>query len=247
MDVDRRNLMKGMVAGGALLAFGAPRWGLADSPGCGPGRCALLLGHADVDDAFETGARAACARAGYEGLEVVKRKGGLLSDPGQMVELLERSRGTRWIAVLDDASAAVFQELVRSAASGLLSRGSHACSEDGSVPLRHVWMVASPVWSAGALLAASLIEGGTSFSITETFLHEPSAPRAAEIPIPAPFGGRDEVGRDWVESVGRAVAASALGLGAGRASPADRAFVHRTSHRERRLATQRFASFVVDL
>ena len=186
-------------------------------------------------------------QGGVEGLEVLKRKGGLLSDPGQMGELLERSRGTRWIAVLDDASAAVFQELVRSAASGLLSRGSHACSEDGSVPLRHVWMVASPVWSAGALLAASLIEGGTSFSITETFLHEPSAPRAAEIPIPAPFGGRDEVGRHWGGI--RRPRRGGFGPRArrGPSFPADRAFVHRTSHRERRLATQRFASFVVDL
>ena len=42
---------------------------------------------------------------------------------------MKLSRGTRWIAVLDDAGAAVFQEMIRASAGRLLARGSHAQHE----------------------------------------------------------------------------------------------------------------------
>src|SRR5690606_29693853 len=90
---------------------------------------------------------------------------------------MERARGTRWIALVDDGGAALFQELVRAASGRLLARGSHACAPYASVPLRHLWVAASPAWSARSLLASSLMGTGASFSITESFLAgTPSAP-----------------------------------------------------------------------
>ena len=114
-----------------------------------------------------------CANAGYGGLHTVKLKG-LMADPGRVVELLKQSRGMRWIAVMDDASGAVFQELARSAGGRLISQGNHAYTEDVFPPLRNVWLAASPDQSAGGILASSLIERDGDFSIVESFLREPS-------------------------------------------------------------------------
>src|SRR5690606_7507511 len=115
----------------------------------------------------------------------------------------ERARGTRWIALVDDGGAALFQELIRAASGRLLARGSHACSQDASVPLRHLWVAASPTWSARALLASSLIRTRSSFAITEQILG------GAESTPPPAAGRRDTRlpgSADWVECVGQAVA-----------------------------------------
>lgn len=173
MDIDRRGFMKIMFAGTALLACGAPAWAMADPPRRRAEQCVLLLGHAGVEDAFEKGARAACANAEYGGLHTVKLKG-LLADPGRVVELLKQSRGMRWIVVMDDASGVVFQELARSAGGRLFSQDNHAYTEGVFPPLRNVWLAASPDQSAGGILASSLIERDGDFSIVERFLREPS-------------------------------------------------------------------------
>lgn len=173
MDINRRGFMKIMFAGTTLLACGAPAWALADKPRRRAGQCVLLLGHAGVEDAFEKGARAAFANAKYGGMHTVKLKG-LVADPIRVAGLLKQSRGMRWIAVLDDASGAVFQELARSAGGRLISQGNHAYTEGVLPPLRNLWLAASPDQSAGGILASSLIERDGDFSIVETFLREPS-------------------------------------------------------------------------
>src|SRR5687768_13211964 len=138
MDVNRRNLMKGILAGGTLATFGIPRLTTA---GMDPGSdtvktrtCTLLLGNTPVDDAFANGVSAAYSvssaavsstSAPPATLEVVKLKSGLLVKVRQVSELLATSRGMRWVAVMDDASAAVFTEIVRTAGGRLLSRGTH--------------------------------------------------------------------------------------------------------------------------
>jgi hypothetical protein len=239
MELDRRTLMKGLVAGGAALAFGSSHRVLADVPGSAAASCGLLLGHAEIEAAFERGARALLTRVGHPEPEVVRWKGGPLTTPSALPAQLDRSSATRWIVVLDDAGAAVFQEMIRSAGVRLLSRGGHACSAEGSAPFRHEWVAASPRWSAGALLASLLHEGDLGFSIAESFLGEAEvAPTALERNA---FLKRSD---DWVECVGQAVAASALELGAGREAPAS---VERARDHERRLPTRRFASFVIEL
>ena len=179
MEIDRRTLMKGMLAGGTALALGVPPWTFAGSPARRAGHCVLLLGDTGVDDAFSNGARAACADMTYEGLQTVGLKGGLLTDTDRMVKLLEKSRGTRWIAVMDDASAAIFLGLARTAGVLLLSMGTHACSQDGPNKLRQAWVVASPAQSAGGLLASQFAKSQNSFSIIETFLQQPSRESAS--------------------------------------------------------------------
>ena len=85
MEIDRRSLMKGLLAGGALLALGTPPWTFADQPTRNAKRCLLFLGDGTVNDAFAAGVRAACMETGYDGLQSMKVTGGLLSNPDWMV------------------------------------------------------------------------------------------------------------------------------------------------------------------
>ncbi len=292
MEIDRRSLMKGMLASGALLALGTPPWTFAGSPVRRPNHCVLLLGGTSADDGFESGARAACAGMAYDALQTVRLNGGLLAGTDRVDTLLEEFRGARWIAVMDDASAVIFLELARTAGVRLLSMGTHACSRDSVCPLRHAWATTSTVHSAGSLLASQFIQRQGSFAITECFLQEPpeeqtwaswSAPgfssyRVTEpepvhmhcsglsptdgcrllglettegwTPIPSQICTRDSVTRyseNWVESVGYAVAASALGVGSVRESCSSRAFVHQSRTCERIEPAERFVSFVMDI
>ena len=292
MEIDRRSLMKGMLASGALLALGTPLWTLAASPARRADHCVLLLGGTSADDAFESGARAAVAGMTDARLQTETLKGGLLASTDGVSQLLEQSRGARWITVMDDASAIIFLELARMADVRLLSMGAHAYSRDSACPLRHAWATTSPAHSVGGVLASQFIQRQGSFSITESFLQESleehastrwSAPgffsyRSGEadamhihcsglslsdgcgviglsttdgwIPILPNIGVYDSVrwqSENWVESVGYAVTASALGVDSVRESCSGRAFIHRSREGERRQPTERFVSFVVDI
>jgi hypothetical protein len=199
MDVNRRNLMKGILAGGTLATLGIPRFTTA-TPGIAPApdfvkarTCALLLGNTSVDDAFANGVSAAysvysaglgnvSAQPTTLALDVVKLKSGLLVEVGRVSELLAISRGMRWVAVMDDASAAVFTEIVRAAGGRLLSRGTHVSSRNVSAYpafqsdcpplLRHLWASTSSEQSSGVMLASQLVRHHQSFSIVENFLRE---------------------------------------------------------------------------
>lgn len=292
MEVDRRSLMKGMLASGALLALGVPSWTFADQPARRPTHCMLVLSGTGADAAFARGTQAACAAMTYEGCRTVHLKGGLLPGIDEMVELLRHSRGVRMIAILDDAGAVMFLELARSAGVRMLSMGTHACSTDGSWPIRHDLASTSQDHSAGGLLASQLILGQGSFSIVESYLHDASeglartawsAPgfcsyRSAEpesihlhcsglslpdgcrllaldttekwLPILAQAYDRDSTtpqSKNWVESVGYAVTASALGMDSVKETCSGRAFMHRATDRERVGPQERFMSFVMDL
>ncbi len=220
MDVGRRTVVKGMAAGGALLAFGAPRWAFG-APVADPraARCVLLLGDVDAHAGVARGARGLLARAGCVERALVAPPGGVLAAPDAVRARLAQARGTRWIALLDDAAAAVFQELVRGVDGRLLSRGHHTATAtaDGTAR-RAAWMAASPAWAAGALLAASLAAPAAGVSISESFV--------ADRPAAPPPRGADALlipTDDWCAGVGQAVAACALGLGAGRRLPGDHA------------------------
>ena len=174
MDVDRRTLMKGMLASGALLALGVPSWALGDQSARRSKHCLLVLSGTGADEAFARGTQAACAAMTYDGLRTVQLKGGLLAGMDQMVNLLGHSRGARMIAILDDASAVIFLELARSSGVRMLSMGTHACSTDGACRIRHELASTSQGHSAGGLLASQLRHQQSSFSIEESFLHDAS-------------------------------------------------------------------------
>ncbi|MEO8324815.1 MAG: hypothetical protein ABI618_03130 [Nitrospirota bacterium] len=174
MDIDRRSLMKGMLAGSALLALGVPPWTFAESAGGRPKRCMLWLGGTCVDDKIANGAEAACKAATRGDLQVVRQKGGLLNGTDEVVRLLEQSQGARCIAVMDDASAAIFRELIRTAGEHVISIGTHACSPESVWPHRHVWTTTSQACGMGGLLASRYSQGQETFLITERFLQAPS-------------------------------------------------------------------------
>src|SRR5688500_157466 len=174
MDVYRRNLMKGALMGSTLLTLGIPPITMAAASAGKPGRLRLLLGSGAADAEFAAGARTAFAgnarrtatghdattETAQDGLQVIKLKDGLLNEYEEVAHLLATFRDTRWIALMDDGSAAVFTELVRNAGGSLLSLGSHASSDETGVrrmgaripALRHVWAAASPSHAAGSIL-----------------------------------------------------------------------------------------------
>lgn len=274
------------------MALGTPSWALADQPTRSAKRCMLFLGDSAVDDAFAEGVRAACRDMGVDEPRTVKVTGGLLSHPDQLVEWLERSSGARWIAAMDDASAAVFQELARTAGGRLLSVGSHASVRDDACPFRHAWFTASAAQGMGGLLATQLVGAHASFSITERFLSSTysandmtgwtapgfSSYRSAEpevmhlhcsgLPLSEGrrllgMGGPEdwtpisphvckretaaEHADHWVKAVGRAIAASALGVDRVLEFCVSRAFIHQAGCSERMQPSARFVTFVMDL
>ncbi|MER0171558.1 MAG: hypothetical protein DU489_13335 [Nitrosomonas sp.] len=187
MDEKRRILIKGMVTGGTMLAFGIPTIAQAASISqtlSGSTRnCQLLLGNTSIDKAFAKGAQAACSRYidyHQSTLPAFPLEDALLTNPLRIVDLLMQSRNMRWIAVMDYASAAIFTELVRNFEGRLLSLGSHMSSSgnDASFPTRHVWTSASPPYSAGGLLASLLNQNQHDFSIVENFLEQTVVDRA---------------------------------------------------------------------
>ncbi len=187
MDETRRSLIKGMLTGGTLLAFGIPSiiqaTSISQTPSGSTQNYQLLLGNTPIDEAFAKGAQAACTRyINYRQstLPAFKLENEILTSPLRIFDLLTQSRNMRWIAVMDYASAAIFTELVRNFEGRLLSLGSHMSSSgnDASIPMRHVWTTASPVYSAGGLLASLLTENQHNFSIVENFLEQTSVDHA---------------------------------------------------------------------
>ncbi|MDP1933685.1 MAG: hypothetical protein Q8K47_02215 [Nitrosomonas sp.] len=181
MDETRRSLIKGMLTGGTLLAFGIPTVtqavSLSQTLSGSTQNYQLLLGNTPIDEAFAKGAQTACTRyIDYRQgtLPAFKLEDELLTNPLRIVDLLTQSRNMRWIAVMDHASAAIFTELVRNFEGRLLSLGSHMSSSgnNASLPMRHVWTTASPVYSAGGLLASLLTQNQHDFSIVENFLEQ---------------------------------------------------------------------------
>ncbi|MCA1957442.1 MAG: hypothetical protein LDL14_02805 [Nitrospira sp.] len=173
MEIDRRSLMKGMLASGTLLALGVPAWAFVAPPPRRPDRCVLLLGGTDADAGFANGARAACDGKGFDGLKTVALHCGLLTEMDRMVTLLDQTRGARMIAVMDDAAAVVFLELARTAGARLLSMDTHVCSTGHACRLRHDWVTTGPAYGMGGFLASQLRQAEDEFVIMETFLQAP--------------------------------------------------------------------------
>ncbi|MDC8445756.1 MAG: hypothetical protein LV471_07500 [Nitrosomonas sp.] len=316
MDETRRSLIKGMLTGGTLLAFGVPAVTQATSISQtlfnSTQNCQLLLGNTPIDEAFAKGTQAAFVHhANYRQgtLPVFKLENELLTSPLHIVDLLTQSRNMRWIAVMDHGSAAIFTELVRNLEGRLLSLGSHmsASGNDAIFSMRHVWTTASPVYSAGGLLASLLSQGQHDFSIVENFLEQAevdgvmkgssleefSSYWLAEQPAThlhcagiSPLEASQLIGwnvsenwksvlsRDdqspiieqgqaaaratiehprfdnWVEAIGYAVVATALGMGAHQHSCSSRVFVNRSTQRypdHQELSGKHFVSFVIDV
>src|SRR5215217_2166968 len=162
--------MKGLLARGALLDLGVPSWAFADASMRRPTECRLLLQGTSGDALFQRGAEGACASLGYQAVKAVTLADRF--DCDRMVGWFRDSRGSRCIAVMDDASAVSFIELARTAGVRLLSMGRHASSTGNVCQLRHEWAVSSPLHSVAGALAAQLAKTQMSFVIRESVLRE---------------------------------------------------------------------------
>ncbi|MXS77922.1 hypothetical protein ABF87_08085 [Nitrosomonas sp. JL21] len=180
MDETRRSLIKGVLTGGTLLALGIPVISQAASVNQAlvdnVRNCHLLLGNTPIDEEFARGAQAACSLYGnyLDGtLPTFQLEDELLISPLHIGDLLAQSCNMRWIAIMDYANAAIFNELIRNSGRRLLALGSHIfTSNNKTIPLRHVWTVASPEYSAAGLLASTLSQNQHDFSIVENFLEQ---------------------------------------------------------------------------
>ncbi len=292
MEVDRRTLMKGMLASGALLALGLPSWTFANQSPRRPRQCALILSGISADTAFARGGQSACASMAYEGFRPLQLKGGLLTGTDEMDALLAHCSGSRIIAILDDASAVIFLELARAAGVRMLSMGSHGGSTGTACHIRHDFASSSHDSSVGGLLASQLLQNEDAFVITEHFLGpqqevSPISAWAANGFVSYRSAGATVVhlhasglsaqdacclldleatgewtripreacsceavtwrGNNWVESLGYAVTASALGTDSVKESCSCRAFVRRTAENKPIGPQESFMSFVMDL
>lgn len=181
MDKTRRNLIKGMLTGGTLLALGVP--GMAPAIIVNPAASGsirpsrLLLGNTPISEVFIKGANAAWAAHTHSQqglLPIAKLEDILFDNPAGTADLLRQPRPLRWIAITDEAHAAILTELIRNIDGRLLALGFHIYSaNDALIPLRHRWTTASPAYSVGEKLATMLIQNQPQFSIVENFLEKP--------------------------------------------------------------------------
>ncbi|SFU32959.1 Tat (twin-arginine translocation) pathway signal sequence [Nitrosomonas eutropha] len=178
MNETRRNFIKGVLAGGTSLALGIPgiaQTALAKSSFDSARNCRLLLGNVSVAKLFAKGAQSACSvhsNHHHDAIPILKLESGLSAGSLPWIDSLMQSQNTRWIAVMDQADAAIFTELVRNSTARLLTTGTHTSASAGhaALPLRHAWITASSSYSAGGLLTQILAQSGYDFSIAEDFL-----------------------------------------------------------------------------
>lgn len=176
MDETRRNFIKGMLASGTLLASGIPitQAVSAESFFNSERHCRLLLGNTAASESFIKGAQSAYSSCGSHNgtLPIFQFESGRSTHFLHLADLLMQSRNTRWIAIMDQADAAIFTESVRNVAGRMLASGVHTFTSGDHItlPLRHVWATASPAYSAGGVLASMLAQDQYSFSVVERFL-----------------------------------------------------------------------------
>lgn len=174
MKPDRRALLKGMMAGGAIAAVGLPKISFA-KPQAPAARDVLLVGCGRMDAGFAAGAGEAGA------LRRQSIGAGALPDLAASRALLDASRGTRLVGLMEDAAYVLFSELARDAGARLVFEGQHSIAGAGRVS-RHALNSAAGFHGSAESLAAALTDADAAFAIAET---------------PVGGGGRIVRGGDW--------------------------------------------------
>lgn len=174
MKPDRRALLKGMMAGGAIAAVGLPKISFA-KPQTLAEREVLLVGCGRMDAGFAAGA----SEAGS--LRRQSIGAGALPDLAATHALLEASRGLRLVGLMEDAAYVLFSELARDSGARLVFEGQHSIADAGRVS-RHAMNSAAGFHGSAESLAAALTGADAAFAIAET---------------PIGGGGRIVRGGDW--------------------------------------------------
>lgn len=229
MNLRRREFLKGLLAGGTLVALdlhaATAAGGLsAPSPAAPP---VLLVTGTPCDQAFFGAARALLARSGVGEAVILRLGRDELTRPAAMLRALASVRGHTLVGLVEGAQAALLPELWRGAGIAVSCAGEH-CAGDvpGSASRHRVLTTPASHGIARALRAAV-----PSARVEEQALGAPVAALAA---VPA-------LTSEWAAATGELLARVAIGswqpqapLPAAAAGPAPRA-----------AASRYYASFVL--
>lgn len=178
MTVERRTVLKGMLATASWSAVGIPRISWSSSSGPDSRPVHLLIGRTPHGEAFGAEVLGAAQAAGQT-VSVSRLAAGHAYSPERIRVVLEEARGGRLIGMLDPAACVVFMEIARDAGARLVWEGTHAA--DGAVS-RHAIVSVPGFHGVAEELASALSGGAGSFAVAET-------------PIGA--GARPLFGTDW--------------------------------------------------
>jgi hypothetical protein len=171
MKPHRRALLKGMMAGSAIIAAGLPKISFAKEK-APAARDVVLVSCGRPDTAFVSGAGVAARR---------DLGAGSLPNLAATRALFESCRGKRLIGLMEDGAYVLFSELARDSGVRLVFEGQHSAAADGRVS-RHVFNSAAGFHGSAESLAAALTNADAAFAIAET---------------PVGGGGRVVRGGDW--------------------------------------------------
>ena len=139
MTTDRRSILKGLAAAG-LVMVGMP-WAQATSAqnaqaaglagGALPDVTSLVSGSM-LDAAFMAGVRQAVNASAGQSLSAQPLKGLDAATFASLNKLLNDDKATLLVGLIDDASAAIVLELVRSAGGRVLSMAHHRAGQDSA-------------------------------------------------------------------------------------------------------------------
>lgn len=158
MRPQRRALLQGILACGAIASVGLPRLSLARSPA--PPACRVVLASCGGSDTGFATAAADLVAARH------RLGAGPLPDPAACRRLFDTCRGMRLIGLMEDAAYRVFAELARDSGVRLVCEGQHVCSADGRLS-RHIFNAAIGFHGASEDLAAALTRADAAFAIAE--------------------------------------------------------------------------------
>lgn len=171
MKPHRRALLKGMLAGSAIIAAGLPKISFAKEK-APAARDVVLVSCGRPDTAFAAGAGVAARR---------DLGAGSLPDLAATHALFESCRGVRLVGLMEDGAYVLFSELARDAGARLVFEGQHSIAADGRLS-RHAFSSAAGFHGSAESLAAALSASDAVFVIAET---------------PVGGGGRIVRGGDW--------------------------------------------------
>lgn len=171
MKPHRRALLKGMMAGSAIIAAGLPKISFAKEK-APAARDVVLVSCGRPDAGFAAGAGVAARR---------DLGAGSLPDLAATRALFESCRGARLVGLMEDAAYVLFSELARDAGAHLVFEGQHSIAESGRLS-QHAFSSATGFHGSAEPLAAALAAADAAFVIAET---------------PVGGGGRIVRGGDW--------------------------------------------------
>lgn len=158
MQIPRRSILKSMMAGSAILAYGLPRFSFATAAEPIAPRDIMLL-TAGTSGRFDLGVQEAGA------VDSIAFGNGL-PDAGALLRLFSKAQGKRLVGLMSDAAYVLFSELARDAGVVQMFEGRHMVAADGSSG-NHALHPVPGFHGTAQMLAAALVQGNAGFAITE--------------------------------------------------------------------------------